>query len=284
MLISQLTGGLGNQMFQYAAAKAQALRIGADLYLDKTHFLTTPLGKKNIRQYELSHFNTDEKFKKPAFHWTKKYFKTETVYAGLETFREQHVHVHPDFFNIKDNTYIEGVFQSEQYFKEFEEEIRASFIFKTQPKEKNYTLLEKIKSVNSVSLHVRRGDYVSNPETQKTHGVCSLEYYKEAIDKIDSEVEKPYFFLFSDEPEWVQQNLEINHPFEIINHNKGENSFEDMRLMSNCQHNIIANSSFSWWGAWLNDNKNKIVIAPKEWYVDKQHDTSDIIPENWLKV
>lgn len=284
MLISQLTGGLGNQMFQYAAAKAQALRLGVDLYLDKTHFLTTPLGKKNLRQYELSHFNIDEKFIKPNFHWAKKYLNTSKVYTGFDTFREAHVHVHPDFYDIKDNTYIEGVFQSEQYFKDFEEEIRKRFTFKTQPAGENLTLLKKIETVNAVSIHVRRGDYISNPETQKIHGVCDLDYYRRAIELIGDKVESPYFFLFSDEPEWVQQNLVLKHPFEVINHNSGENSFEDMRLMSTCKHHIIANSSFSWWGAWLNSNKSKVVIAPKEWFADKQHDTSDIIPENWLKV
>lgn len=284
MLISQLTGGLGNQMFQYAALKAQSLRLGVDLYLDKTHFLTTPLGKKNLRRYELSHFNIDEKFKKPAFHWTKKYLNSKKVYAGFETFRENHVEVHQEFFDIKDNTYIEGVFQSEQYFKEFESEIRKKFIFKTSPSSKNFTLLEKIKTVNAVSLHVRRGDYISNTETNKLHGICDLGYYKRAIELIANKTESPYFFLFSDEPEWVQQNLVLAYPFEVINHNSGENSFEDMRLMSNCKHHIIANSSFSWWGAWLNSNKNKVVIAPKEWFQNPNWDSKDIIPDNWIKI
>lgn len=284
MLITQLTGGIGNQMFQYAASKAQANRLGTGLYLDKTHFQTTPLGKKNLRQYELDVFNIKESFKSPAFHWVKKYLKTAKVYAGFDTFKEKHVHVHQDFFDIKDNTYIEGFFQSEKYFKEFEKEIRKDLTFRTELQDDNQSLFKKIKTVNAISLHVRRGDYVSNSETNQTHGVCSLEYYQKAISKIESKVSTPYFFLFSDEPEWVQQNLKLTHPFKIVNHNEGENSFEDMRLMSNCQHHIIANSSFSWWGAWLNNNKNKIVIAPKEWFADKKHDTSDIIPNTWLKV
>jgi len=244
----------------------------------------TPFRKKNIRQYELHHFTIEEKFIQPSFHWVKKYLKADKVYSGFNTFKEKHVHLHPDFFDITDNTYVEGVFQSEKYFKDFENEIRQGFTFKTQPNAENKVLLNEIQSVNAVSLHIRRGDYVSNSETQKTHGVCSLEYYERTIDLISSKVESPHFFLFSDEPEWVQQNLSIHHPFTVITHNSGANSFEDMRLMSNCQHNIIANSSFSWWGAWLNVNKNKTVIAPKEWFADKQHNASDIIPTSWVKV
>lgn len=284
MLIIQLTGGLGNQMFQYAATRAQALRLGTELYLDKSHFLTTPTGKKNLRQYELYHFNVKEQFRKPQFHWVKKYFRVKNMYFQVETFREEHVHLHPEFFDIKDNTYIEGCFQSEDYFRQFEEVIRKELSFKTPPTGLNAELLEEIKSVNAVSLHVRRGDYVSNPETLKAHGICGIDYYERAIKVIEEKIENPYFFLFSDEPEWVQQNLQLNHPFKVINHNKGENSFEDMRLMSACRHHIIANSSFSWWGAWLNPAKDKMVLAPQQWFLNPGWDSKDIIPNNWIKV
>lgn len=284
MLIIQLTGGLGNQLFQYAAARAHMLRLDTELYLDKTHFLPTPTGKKNLRQYELHHFNVIERFRKPAFHWVKKYFRVKNMYVAAKTFRETHVHIHPEFFEISGDTYIEGCFQSEKYFKQYENVIRKELSFKTKATGKNAELLEKIKTVNAVSLHVRRGDYVSNSETLKVHGVCGLDYYERAVKHIESVIDNPHFFLFSDEPEWVQQNLTLNHPYEIINHNKGESSFEDIRLMSACNHHIIANSSFSWWGAWLNPSENKIVIAPERWFADKQHNSNDIIPEKWLKV
>lgn len=284
MLIIQLTGGLGNQMFQYAAAKAQALRVGTELYLDKTHFFTTPTGKKNLRQYELNCFAVNEQFKQPAFHWIKKFFKVQNVYPGLTTYREPHVHVDHTFFEIKDNTYIEGFFQSEQYFKSAEELIRKEYTFRNPPTGKNAELLKKINTVNAVSIHVRRGDYVNNPETLKMHGICGLDYYQNAIRLIEEQVNAPYFFLFSDEPEWVQQNFNLNHPFEIISHNKGSNSFEDMRLMAACRHNIIANSSFSWWGAWLNNNPEKTVIAPRVWFANPNWSSKDIIPQNWIKI
>lgn len=284
MLIIQLTGGLGNQMFQYAAGKAQALRLNTDLYLDKTHFLTTPLGNVNLRQYELFQFSFNQKFKHPNFHWIKKYLKVKQVYNGFETYIDPHVHFNADFFKILDKTYIEGFFQSEKYFNDYSSEIRSDFKFKNPPQGLNLELFNKIQSLNAISVHVRRGDYVNNPETLKSHGICGLDYYQNAVELIVSKVEKPYFFLFSDEPEWVQQNLKLDYPCEVISHNKGESSFEDMRLMSVCKHNIVANSSFSWWGAWLNNNFNKTIIAPKSWFINPDWDSKDIIPDSWIKI
>jgi hypothetical protein len=284
MLIIQLTGGLGNQMFQYAASKALAIKLNTELYLDKTHFFTTPMGKKNLRSYELSQFSIDQKFRQPTFHWIKKYLKVKQVYSGFKTYVEPHVHFSSVFFNITDKTYIEGFFQSEKYFKDYEAEIRNDFKFKNPPQGLNLELFKKIQGCNAVSVHVRRGDYVNNPETLKLHGICGLDYYQNAVELIAEKVENPYFFLFSDEPEWVQKNLKLSHPYEVISHNKGASSFEDMRLMSTCKHNIIANSSFSWWGAWLNNNLGKTVIAPKHWFVNPNWDSKDIIPNSWIKI
>lgn len=284
MIIQQLTGGLGNQMFQYAAAKALALRLQTGFYLDITHFLTTPTGKKNPRAYELFHFNVEERFKKPRWHWIKKFTKSTVVYPGYERFAEQHVQVDPDFFNISGNTYLEGCWQSAQYFMDYEKEIRKDFTFRTSPEGMNLDLAYKIKQVNAISLHVRRGDYVSNAHFNQMHGTTSLNYYKNAIAYLAQNVSDPYFFLFSDEPEWIKENLPLDFPFEIISHNQGEKSFEDMRLMSLCKHHIIANSSFSWWGAWLNPSTDKIVIAPKQWFNNNAWDAKDIVPKEWIKI
>ena len=140
-----------------------------------------------------------------------------------------------------------------------------------------------ISQTNSVSLHIRRGDYVSNQKTNQTHGTCDLDYYQRCITEIEKEVENPYFFVFSDEIEWVKENLKINHPAEYVDQNTGDKSYEDMRLMSQCKHNVIANSSFSWWGAWLNSYPDKIVFAPKRWFASDKHNTKDLIPEGWKK-
>ena len=137
-----------------------------------------------------------------------------------------------------------------------------------------------MKSVHAVSIHFRRGDYVGNAvhETDKTV------YYKEAMELIESKVENPVYFLFSDDIPWVKENFTTSFETHYIDFNDASTNFEDLKLMSSCQHNIMANSSFSWWGAWLNSNPNKTVIAPKLWFNDEKVNTSDIIPENWIQL
>ena len=147
----------------------------------------------------------------------------------------------------------------------------------------NLTISEQIAKCNSVSLHIRRGDYVSNLEANKTHGFIGIEYYNKAISFIHEQILQPHFFVFSDDIAWARENLGLIINVVFINHNQGRSSFEDMRLMSLCKYNIIANSSFSWWGAWLNTAPDKIVITPKQWFANGQ-DTSDLMPENWLKM
>ena len=120
-----------------------------------------------------------------------------------------------------------------------------------------------------VSLHVRRGDYASNPKTTSTHGLCSLDYYRAAVTHVASKVENPEFFIFSDDIDWVRANLQLDFPHHFVAHNQGATSYNDMRLMSLCSHHVIANSSFSWWAAWLSgiDKGNGgAVIAPRQWF------------------
>jgi hypothetical protein len=132
-------------------------------------------------------------------------------------------------------------------------------------------------------MHVRRGDYASNPKTGATHGLCSLDYYEEAIRYISERVEQPIFFIFSDDINWVKCNLKVDFPCQYVDHNKSMESFNDMRLMSLCQHHIIANSSFSWWGAWLNPGQKKIVIAPRRWFLNSNN-VEDLYPASWVRL
>ena len=133
-------------------------------------------------------------------------------------------------------------------------------------------------------MHIRRGDYVSNPTTNKLHGTCSLEYYHNAVDIIAAKVSNPHFFIFSDDHEWARNNFKIDYPLTFVAHNNAGKNYEDMRLMSLCKHHIIANSSFSWWGAWLGSNPKKIVCAPRGWFKDKSLNTNDIIPSDWSRI
>src|SRR5262245_48269614 len=144
--------------------------------------------------------------------------------------------------------------------------------------------MEAMRRVPSVSLHVRRGDYVRDPALNRIHGTCSLEYYADAIDYVAQRVPGARFFVFSDDLRWVEHNLPIRHPVEYVRHNTGQQGHEDIRLMSHCQHHIIANSGFSWWGAWLDPRPEKIVCAPARWFADDRYDTRDVIPASWVKL
>jgi hypothetical protein len=144
--------------------------------------------------------------------------------------------------------------------------------------------MDNIKKVNSVSIHIRRGDYVTNKRHSKVFSPCSHDYYSRAAKLIADQQPNPHYFVFSDDIGWAKANLEFEYPTTFVDVNDEAHSHEDMRLMSLCNHNIIANSSFSWWGAWLNVNPEKVVIAPQKWFSDYKCNTQDMIPENWIKI
>jgi hypothetical protein len=178
--------------------------------------------------------------------------------------------------------YMEGYWQSEKYFKSVAELIRSEFTFATALNAINEKYAAQIAVSNSISLHVRRGDYASNPRTLAIHGLLPLDYYHRAVDFISQRVPDPTFFIFSDDMNWVRENLRIPHPCHFVTCNSAGDSYNDMRLMSMCRHHVIANSSFSWWGAWLNPSEDKIVIAPKRWFTER--DSSELIPNDWVRL
>ena len=182
------------------------------------------------------------------------------------------------------NVYLEGFWHSEKYFKDIENVIRQEFTIRDEPDALNKEMANKIMACEPVSIHIRRGDYVSDKKTNEFHGTCSLEYYNDAIGIITKEIKAPHFFVFSDDPVWVQDNLKLKFSTTYLVYNGAEKAYEDLRLMSLCKHHIIANSSFSWWGAWLSGNPYKIVIAPKKWFNDETIDTSDLIPDEWFRI
>ena len=295
MIIVRLTGGLGNQMFQYAAGKAIARRTNLPLKPDITSF-----GKNKFRSYRLNHFNVQEyfatekeirRFRKPRHRQiiafaVYKIFEWVFPWHEQKEIRELRSSYNPDVLKIKKSAYLTGYWQSEKYFADIADIIRHEFTVKNEPDEINRRMLAKIESVNAVSLHVRRGDYITNPKTLKFHGVLGLDYYVRALDLIVKKVKEPQIFVFSDDIPWVKENLKTSLPLTFVEHNGVEQDYEDLRLMSRCKHHIIANSSFSWWGAWLNENPQKIVIAPKQWASNetmKKRQTSDVIPDEWIK-
>jgi len=180
--------------------------------------------------------------------------------------------------------YLQGYWQSERYFLKHTSTIRSDFTFRQSPTGQNEKLASTILNSVAVSIHVRRGDYVSNAKTFAKHGTCTPEYYFKAIEIVRQRVPGARFFAFSDDPQWVNEVLMPRYPgLVLVGHNQAKNSYNDMRLMSLCRHHIIANSSFSWWGAWLNPDPGKVVVAPRNWFANGK-DSTDLIPETYIRL
>ena len=163
--------------------------------------------------------------------------------------------------------------------------IRREFTVKVPQTRKNKKLEKEIISCESISLHIRRGDYVSDAHINKLHGCCSIDYYLRCVKLMNTKVKNAHFFIFSDEPEWVSDNLKLPSPMTVIDRNGADKDYEDLHLMSQCRHHIIANSSFSWWGAWLNPRRDKMVFAPKQWFGQEKQATrsmEDLTPATWI--
>ncbi len=293
MVIIKLVGGLGNQMFQYAAGKAIALRSGTQLKMDMSWFKNQS-GLITPRTYSLNFFNVEEKIatKKEVGklkggiygNLFKVFQKIGLLKKGNYFFTEPSFNFHEEVLRIKSAVYLDGYWQSEKYLKGIDSDvIRREFTLKDEFDIGDRKITKEIKNKNAISLHIRRGDYVSNAEANKFHGICSLKYYANAIEYIAKKVNDPVFYIFSDDIKWVKENLKVEHPIIYVSDGILKD-YEELMLMSYCRHNIIANSSFSWWGAWLNDNPDKIVIAPKQWFTDDNINISDLIPEAWVQL
>lgn len=290
MILVQLNGGLGNQLFQYALGRRIALDKNAGLRFETSAF------KVQSREYKLHHFNVKgspasineiKRFlRREQNAWLAMFYQVWNVkkpYFRRIIVDEQAVPFDENILKTSRNVFLRGYWQSEKYFKAIESILREDLTLKAPPSGLNLELAEQIKSCNAISLHIRRGDYVTNSATKQTHGALSIEYYQTAVSLILRCFSDATFFIFSDDIPWAKENLNITSPKIFINHNTEKTDYEDLRLMSLCQHHIIANSSFSWWGAWLNPNKKKMVIAPKKWY-SINVDTKDLIPEDWILV
>lgn len=276
MIIIHIRGGLGNQMFQYALYLSFVER-GIPAFLDLSHY------KKNeqARGFELEHaFGIKAPVVSAAnklaskLHWKLFHPFYKTAYKETDNrfgFYDKQV-------TALRSAYLKGYWQSEKYFTNAGETVKSSFSFTDPVDEDNKRLLSQVNNPSSVSIHIRRGDYAGSPD----NFILPLSYYQHAIEFVSEKIDKPVFYVFSDDASWAAQNLNLPHAV-FVNHNQGKNSYIDMQLMSNCSHNIIANSSFSWWAAWLNQNENKFVIAPSKW-LSWMEGTRDIIPAEWIKL
>jgi hypothetical protein len=295
MIIVRLRGGLGNQLFQYAAGKALAEHHRTEFKLDLYTYSKHP-----YRKFELSKFNIDavEATRNEVHRFTgsnpvvRFINKRENYFRCPEVFAQPHYHFYEDFFSLPKDLYLSGYWQSQRHFSNIEQEIVKQFAPREPLDPKNRELQTTMKSKQSVSVHVRRGDYAAYGSF---FGMLEVEYYRQAIDKIRNQVDAPKFYFFSDDPKWCRDTFR-DLDAEFIDHNKGGDSFKDMLLMSACRHHIIANSTFSWWGAWLNTDASKKVIAPNQWfrsnyltkkepvYASRFYNTKDLIPASWITI
>lgn len=293
MIITNISGGLGNQMFQYATGRALSLMHGVPLLLDIRDFLQYSMHQgfelKHVFSAPVELASPDDLYKTLGWQSSRLALRL-LAHPKMRLLRTNRLVIEPHFQyfsgikQVPSSCYLKGYWQSERYFTDMADVIRDDFRFHPPLSNENSHIAKNMREVNAVSLHVRRGDYISNRNTLAVHGVCSLEYYTQAIRHIVERTTDPVFFVFSDDIEWVKNNLQIAHPCYLIDHNNGIESYNDMRLMSLCKHNIIANSSFSWWGAWLNSHADKIVIAPARWFVSDTYDSADLVPADWVRL
>ncbi|UYO93994.1 alpha-1,2-fucosyltransferase [Pollutimonas sp. M17] len=282
-----LSGGLGNQMFQYAAGRALALRLGVGLELDLSWFA----GRKE-RLYALGAFAINAKTRGTRISLPDFLKRFESRVSrrwasrrmGVPIYRERHFHFDPAFLGIDRPLYLEGYWQSERYFTDFRAEILRDFSLCEPFPASCLAIEEQMLRAEPICVHVRRGDYVSNPVAAETHGLCSLDYYQRGVSTLAAGLARPRAFIFSDDPDWVREHLKLPVPATIVDVNSGPQAHWDLHLMALCRHFVIANSSLSWWGAWLGRAEDKKVIAPATWFRASVHDTRDLIPEAWQRI
>ena len=285
MIYVRIRGGLGNQLFQYSAARSLADRLNVNLGLDTREYNAGSPFEMGLKHFNIrAEFNPKGlmKHKKNGF---SKYILDIALGNHKNVYKETNLGFNNLFHSLPNKTYLKGYWQSEKYFENNKKNVFEDLRIIAPQSNKNIKISENISKTNSVSLHIRRGDYVTNSAYNMKHGTCSLDYYKKSVDYLSKSLNKNFtIFAFSDDPEWVFKNLKLPMDIQFIEHNSSKKNYEDLRLMSQCNHNIIANSSFSWWGAWLNTNPNKIIIAPSKWYSDNKTKNIDIIPSNWVKI
>jgi hypothetical protein len=285
-----LKGRLGNQMFQYAAGKALSERHEAELVLDTSWMVEFRRGG-GVVENELVCFDLDEEVR-PVWEVARLPNPRRWVYA-LQRLRpsgrrrfvrviEENFRTNgfvPEVLTAPDQTYLRGYWQFEHYFADQEDAIRRAFAF-GEPGDATDALAEEIDAAPSVSLHVRRTDYTRHPQL----GFLGADYYRRGVERIAESVDGIRLFVFSDDPDWCRAELRLPFPTTVVDRPlPQEHAWEDLLLIARCDHHVIANSTFSWWGAWLNPSRAKLVVAPERWTLHP-HRSGDPIPDRWIRV
>lgn len=281
----RLKGGLGNQLFQYATGLYIAKKQGDSLIIDTSAYNGSDTNPDTKRDYGLSYFNISANV---ATHEEVKHMRNPHGFISRlyrlfrqKILRKYYIDYHEAYF-LTTHRYIDGFFQSEKNFLPIQDSIRKEFTLKDQYESDHFKKVrESIISKKSVSIHIRRGDYVSVEKLARALSVCNREYYEKAMRVMEEKIDSPIFYFFSDDIEWVKNEFGNEKNYVFISDGNLTN-YEELMLMSACSHHIIANSTFSWWGAWLNPSKEKIVIAPERWVATRNNPHKHILPDNWL--
>lgn len=284
MIIIELQGGLGNQMFQYAAGKSLATERNTNVLIDKRWYENTDQnGESDVRKYELNIFKLKQDFyshDKRSARW--RIFNRRTEFDDQDSPYEYH----KDFFLLPRESTIRGYYQNAQYFIKHQSIIRKDFEWKNALSKTDNEVYKKIKSAKcSIAVHVRRGDYAKSKINKDYFGLLDMGYYSKAIQIMKSKYNNPTFFIFSNDSAWCDKQFGMLPEAFVVKYDGETNSSESgLRLMSLCDNHIIANSSYSWWSAWLSKNNNKVVIAPKNWVKSNKVESSNVALREWLRV
>ncbi len=286
MIVARLNGGLGNQMFQYAMGYRMAKERNAPFAIDASIVLN-----HHLRSYALGDFriaasplSNKELVDLGALPRRLPKWLARPLGNPLIEVLERQCPFDPAILESGDHCLFVGYWQTEKYFAPFADDIRAQYQLKEPMTAPRRATAGLIGAGNAVSVHVRRSDYITNPANVAFHGACSAEWYSRAMKMMAERVASPEFFVFSDDPDWARANLPRDWPAHFIAPSEDRRDCEDMKLMSLCRHHIVANSSFSWWGAWLNPSTDKQVIAPARWFNQESMDSRDLTPDSWIRL
>tara|TARA_B100000745_G_scaffold273961_1_gene202680 strand:+ start:20373 stop:21290 length:918 start_codon:yes stop_codon:yes gene_type:complete len=287
MIIINIKGGLGNQMFQYALGRKLSLKTKQQLKLDITTLKRVDSGKDTHRSFTLDAYTIEKNIAADREINRLKY-PFGIISKGIQWFRlkmlgQTHTGFERNILSKTGSMYLDGYWQSPKYFEDIRNVLLEDFQLTAPLSKTVVSYCAKIDHGTSVSVHIRRGDYVKNPRVLKEFGICSKTYYQKAVSYIQEHVTEPSFFIFSDDIAWVKENIPLPDNTKYVS-NPALSAEEELILMSRCSHNIIANSTFSWWGAWLNQNREKIVIAPTPWFNKNNHLFKDLIPDSWIQL
>ncbi|HLP21171.1 MAG TPA: alpha-1,2-fucosyltransferase [Chitinophagales bacterium] len=297
MIIVKIFQGLGNQLFQYAYSRALALNRGCMVKLDNTYYNQYSEiilhGYKVKRQYGLDRFNIKMELATQAeidhvknytgnnriSRYINRKLNEQAPYYKKREVKELDTVFDKNLLQVSNNSYVQGYFASEMYFKNHRETLLNELTLRSPLSEQNAATIQRMRDTDSVCVSIRRADFLVHP----LHNVCTDQYYQDGLNAMGELVKNMRVFIFSDDNEYVSKNFHIPFSHEFVTHNHPD-FYEDLRLMTNCKHHVIPNSTFSWWGAWLSQYPGKKVIAPRIWLNSNTIDYSTVLPQEWIKI